>query len=149
MIGEKVRLRNRAFKATVTLVVNAIAWIVIPSYISSLIAGTLPSIPLANLQFIYTFGAIITGLEVIGALTDGSAVSVPFVSGGYVATAFYIWLAVDGGVLSLSASGIDLTLVFKTLVFLMIIPALFNAIKAPLSFLLERSEIARPARPAP
>ncbi len=148
-MGEKVSLRRRVFNASIALVLNLIVWVIIPSLISSSLAGAGSSIPLGNLQFVYAFGAVITGLQVLGALTEGMAVSVPLISGAFVAAAFYVWEAVDGGRLSFDASGLPVTLTFQTLLFLLILPPLFNAVRVPLEFLLERSEAAMPAKELP
>jgi len=144
-----VRLRGRVFRAAVQLIANAIVWILVPIVISSFIARSMPNIPLANPAFIYAFGATITGLQVLGALTEGTAVSVVFVSGGDLASAFYIWEALEGGALSITTAGITATVGFRTLLFLFMLPSLFGAVKAPLMFLLEHSEAARPAPELP
>jgi hypothetical protein len=119
------------------------------SFLSGSFSGSGIAIPLANLTYIVAAGSTITALLVIGAMTDGSAVSVPFVSGGNLAAALYVWYAVDGGTLSLSSSGFTITMVFGTLLFLLILPALFNAVRTPIEFLLERSEAAREAKDVP
>ncbi len=96
--------------------------------------------------FIYTFGAIITGLQVLGALTEGTGASVPFVTGSHIASAYYIYAAVDGGTLALSTAGMGLSLDFRPLLYLMILPSLFGAVRAPLAYLAEEHEAARPAQ---
>jgi hypothetical protein len=145
LISERVPLRRRVPKAAFSLVGNVIVWILLPSFISSYLAASLPSIPLANLSFIYAFGAVITGLQVLGALTEGMAVSVPFVAGSYLVSAYYIWAATDGGMIPVSAAGVSIILSFRPLVFLLMVPSLFNAVKAPVTFLLEGNEVTRPS----
>jgi hypothetical protein len=149
MISETEPLKRRAFIAIIALVTNLVLWILIPSAISFYIGTTLPDLPLANLRFIFTFGAIITGLQVLGAVTDGMAISVPIFSGAYVASAFYVWEAVEGGRLSFVAAGMPITVSLGTLVFLLILPLLFNAVRGPVEFLLERSETGLRARELP
>lgn len=153
MIGEEVPFRRRVTKAIPITVLNVVLWIVIPlfisAYISSVLSQSLPSFALTNPTFIYTFGATITGLQALGTLTEGMAISVPFISGSYVASAFYIWEAVGGGTLSLTVSGISLALSFRLLIFLAMLPPLFNAARVPLVFLLEQSEAAREAKEVP
>lgn len=128
------------------LVVNVIFWIIIPSYVFGLISGSLPSSPLPiSSAFIYAFGATIIGLEVLGALTEGMAVSIPFVTGSCIASAYYIYAAVGGGTLALSTAGTGLSLDFQPLLYLMVLPFLFSAVKAPLAYLAEQHEAARPA----
>ena len=132
---------------------NAIVWIAIPAVISSQIASIFPSIPLSNLGFIYAFGGAITGLRVLGALTEGKALSAIFTSGSYVASAYYIWVAGGGGLVTLSVhapgAGIPTTLDFRTGLFLLVLPSLIAAIRPPLTFLLDESEAGRPARDLP
>ena len=128
------------------LVVNMTLWVIIPSLIFGLISGLLPSSPLAfSRTFIYAFGATITGLQVLGALTEGMGVSIPFVTGSYIASAYYIYAAVDGGMFALSTAGMGLSLDFRPLLYLMMLPSLFGAIRTPLTYLAEEHEAARPA----
>lgn len=132
---------QRIPKAAGSLVYNAFLWILVPLIAYRALAGFLPSTPLAlGLPFIYAFGISITALQVLGALTTGMAVSVPLMSGSYVAEAYYIWSAVDGGVISVSTAGLIVGLAFQPLIFLLMLPSLFSAVKAPLTFLLEQSE---------
>ena len=145
MIGENYGRRRRVFRAALLLVLNAVLWILIPTLISSEVRSVLPSTPIGSLAFIYAFGAIITGLQVLGALTEGRALSVPFVSGSYVASAYYVWVAAEGGLLSTDVRGLHFTFEFRLLLFLLVLSSLFNAARAPLTFLLHQSEAARPA----
>jgi hypothetical protein len=125
----------------IQLVINVIIWVIIPSFIFSLISGLLPSTPLPIAStFIYAFGATITGLQVLGALTEGMAASVTFVTGSHIASAYYIYAAVNGGTLALSTAGIGLSLDFRPLLYLMILPSLFSAIRTPLAYLAEGHE---------
>jgi hypothetical protein len=149
VIAESVPLRRRVLRAVYLLVVNAIVWVAIPSVVSSALGGMLTSLPLASLTFIYEFGAVITGLQVLGALTEGRAVSMVFSSGSFVAAAYYIWVAGGGGTLSFPVSNITITLDFRTLLFLLVLPSLVGAIRVPLTFLLEQSEAGQPARDLP
>ncbi len=144
MLGTKVSRKRRVGRAALVLVFNAALWILLPSLIGGFLAQALPSTPLAVPEFIYAFGAVITGLQVLGALTEGMALSVPFTSGAYVVSAYYIWAATGGGYLPLSAAGINIVLAFQPLVFLIMLPSLFSAIRVPITFLLEKSEVARP-----
>lgn len=136
----------RISKAGLVVVYNLVLWVLIPSVIFSELGRALPSspIPLSN-GFIYTFGIVITALQAIGTLTTGMAVSVPFVSGSFIAEAYYIWSAVSGGTLAFSASGLAITLAFQPLLFLLMLPSLFSAVKAPITYLLDQSEAALPS----
>jgi len=153
MIGEEVSWTRRGFNVAYTVIVNAIVWIGIPLVISSEVAAVLPGIPLSNPDFIYAFGGAIVGLKVLGALTEGRALSAVFNSGSYIASAYYVWVAGGGGTVSFDvpASGVGLptTLVFKTGLFLLVLPSLIGAIRPPLAFLLDQSEAGRPAKDLP
>jgi hypothetical protein len=143
---EKIGWRRRIVRAMVLGALNIVFYIVIPSilfqYLNSLASGV--SIPLTP-TLIYTFGAVITGLQVLGALTEGMVVSVPFESGGYLATAVYIYMAADGGILALSASGFNFAFSMQPLIFLLVLPPLYGALRTPISYLLEYHEAARPS----
>ena len=132
---------------------NSVLWIVIPAILSNLAAGLVEglssNLPLVNLNFIYAWGATVTGLYVIGALTEGKALSVIFISGGSIAAALYVWLAANGGVLNLSIEGLQISMSFQVMLFLLVLPSLFYSLRFPIEFLLERSEVAREARDVP
>ena len=151
MIGTRSPWRDRIVRAAMTGALNIVLWIVVPYFFyGRLTALEGPSTSLNGLNalspdFIYTFGAIITGLEVIGALTAGSAVSVPFVSGGYLASAYYVFLIVSGGSFAINASGLQFSFSFEPLLYLLMLPSLFSAIKQPITFLLEQTESGRAA----
>jgi len=132
-------------KAALVFVVNAALWILLPGLLGQYLSRALPSTPLAIPTFVYTFGAAITGLLVLGALTEGMATSIPFTSGAYFVQAYYIWTATNGGNIAVSASGTSILLTFVPLVTLLMLPSLFSAIRGPLTFLLEDSEVARQA----
>ncbi len=116
----------------------------VPSIILSSLTSPGSSLPLTG-TLIYTFGALITALQVLGALTEGHVLSVPFNSGSYLASALYIWLGTGGGRLSFAASGYQFVLSFQPLLFLLILPSLFSAIRTPLTYLLEQSEAGQAA----
>ena len=127
-------------------ILNIILFIIIPSilfqFITPLLHGA--NIPLTE-NLIFAFGGVITGLQVLGALTEGMAVSVPFESGGYLATAAYIYIAVSGGTIALTVSGLSFVLTFQPLVFLLVLPQLYGALRTPISYLLDYHEASRPA----
>jgi hypothetical protein len=146
----KVGWGRRITRAMMIGLLNIILYIIIPSILFSYVTSLAPgvSIPLTP-DLIYTFGAVITGLQVLGALTEGMIVSIPFESGGYLAIAVYIYLAVDGGSLSLSAEGLGFAFSMQPLVFLLVLPPLYGALRTPITYLLEYHEAARaaPSRP--
>jgi len=128
------------------LAVNVISWVILPALLFGAISGSIPSSSLIiSSTFIYTCGAIITGLQVLGALTEGMAGSIPLVSGSYIAIAYYIYVAVNGGTIALTTAGIGVSLGFQPLLYLMILPPLFSAIRAPLAYLAEEHKAAGPA----
>jgi hypothetical protein len=142
----RITWKRRISRAIMQLVLNATLWLIMPLLIFGLISKSLPSSPLTiTSTFIYAFGATITGLQVLGALTEGMGVSIPLVTGSYIASAYYIYAAVDGGTLALSTSGTGLLLDFRPLLYLMMLPSLFSAIRTPLAYLAEEHEAARPA----
>jgi hypothetical protein len=144
MIGESYPLSHRIPRAVLVLVVNLVFWIIVPIAIGGLLSKESTSTALSTPSFVYTFGAVITALQVLAALTKGMAVSVPFNTGTYLAEAYYVWAATNGGNLAISAGGLAVTFGFAPIVYLLMLPLLFNAIRFPVTFLLEQSEVARP-----
>jgi len=139
-------LNFRISRAVIAVLFNLVVWVLVPAFLLGQLESGLPSAPLAfSTDFIYTFGAIITALQAIGALTMGMALSVPFVSGSYIAEAYYLYSAVEGGVFSFSVYGWGITLSFPTLLFLLMLPTLFNALKAPIAYFLDQSEASLPS----
>jgi len=151
LIGEKTPWTSRVLRAAVTGALNLALWILIPFYFYHLLSGTqglsgaVSGLPAFTPDYIFAFGATITGLEVMGALTAGSAISVPFVSGGYLASAYYVYPIVSGGSLAVAASGLQFSFSFEPLLYLLILPSLFSAVKQPITFLLEQTESGRAA----
>lgn len=138
--------RRRISHAIVQLVINLVFWVIMPSLIYGAVSGLSSSSPLpVTSAFIYAAGATITGLCVLGALTEGMAVSVAFVTGSYLASAYYLYAVVNGGIFAYSASGTSLSLDFQPLLFLILLPSLFSAVRAPLAYLAEGHEAVRPA----
>lgn len=149
MSGTEYTWGYRISRAASTALFNVILWILIPSIIFSQLASSLPSSPVPlNTSFVYAFGVTITILQILSILTMGMAVSAPIKSGSYLAEAYYIWAAVNGGSLAFSVQGIVIGLAFQPLLFLLMLPPLFNAVRAPMTYLLEQSEASAPASDA-
>lgn len=139
-------LSYRISRAVMAVLFNLAVWVLVPTLILGELESGLPSTPLVlSSDFIYAFGIAITALQGIGALTMGMALSVPFVSGSYVAEAYYLWTATQGGAFSFSVYGWNIELTFPTLLFLLVLPTLFNALKAPIAYLLDQSEASLPS----
>ena len=144
---------RRITRAVLLLIENLIFWVVIPAFIYETLARSLSSAGISLLSIgillsptlIYTFGGIITGLQVLAALMEGMTISVPMVTGSHIASAYYIWTSTNGGMLAVSLSGISLTFAFQPLIFLLMLPSLFGVVRAPLNYLLEDHEAANPA----
>jgi hypothetical protein len=153
MIGEKVSGRRRFSQALVTAVSSGVGWILIPYAISTFIsssgvlaaAGGVTSSVLFSPGYVVAFGTTITGLFVIGAFTEGSALSVPFLTGANLASAYFIYVASGGGVMNLAYAGQQISLSFQPILLLAMLPSLFRAARVPIKFLLEDSEAARAA----
>jgi hypothetical protein len=125
---------------------NAVMWVVVPLFLYRSLGESLSTASFAvSLPFILAFGIPITVLQALGALTMGMAPSVLFLSGSYLAEAFYIWSAANGGVLSFKVQAISVGLFFQPLLFLLMLPSLFWSVRVPLTFLLEQSEAGQPS----
>ncbi len=145
MIAHMDRLGTRALRAAGVGVYNLLIFILIPTLVGGALTSVYPTSPLLVSSFIYEFGIIITVLQVLGTLTDGSPLSIPFTSGGYIVAAFFVWIASNGGTLPLIYDGVSLTFAFQPVLFLLMVPLLFSALKEPIVFLLENTEVAHPS----
>lgn len=146
-------MRKRIMSAAFALVVNVILWIVVPYYLGIFLVKYVPDIPLAVPTFVYEFGVLFIILDVGAAFFQGMAISVPFLSGAAILSAVYLWFVTNGGNLHVSASGITIGLGFQLLVYLFVVPSLWAAARAPLSYLVWRrasgkDPVQNPGEPA-
>jgi hypothetical protein len=137
-------LRSRFANAALALVVNAVVWFFIPQYLLGAIEQTPADVISFTYGLVVVFGATITGVEVLAALTRGSALSTLFNAGASLASALYVYLATGGGAVSVTTGEVTVELTFPVLVALMILPALFNVARLGISYLLDESEGSRP-----
>jgi hypothetical protein len=132
---------RRISNAALTVILNVIVWILIPFVLSSRLSGL--ALPGFTSTFVLTFGIIVTMLQAGGALTEGMGLSVPFNSGSYIASAYYIFAATNGGILNVAERGLTIELDFQLIVGLMMLASLFNAVRIPITYLLEQTEASR------
>ena len=147
--GRKITTRRRILSAIWAFVVNFVLWIIIPYYVGSLLVGRVPDSALTIPSFVYEFGALFIILDVGAALFQGMGISVPFLSGAALLTAVYLWLVTNGGSLTVMTTSIDITLGFRLLLYVLILPSIWAAIRAPLSYLVWRRSVAPPVSPTP
>lgn len=136
--GRKVSMRRRIISAVWALVANAIVWIVIPYYLGMFLVKYVPDLPLGIPSFVYEFGTLFIILDVGAAFFQGLAISLPFVSGAALLSAAYLWFVTNGGSLQVTTSGLDIGLGFQLLVYLFIVPSIWAAARAPISYLVWR-----------
>jgi hypothetical protein len=134
-------MRRRVASAVWALVVNAIFWIVIPYYLGLYLTTIVPNTPLTIPTFVYEFGIVFIILDVGAAFFQGMAISVPFMSGAALLSAVYLWYVTNGGNLHVTASGTSIFLGFQLLVYVFVMPSIWAAIRAPLSYLIWRRAI--------
>jgi hypothetical protein len=143
-MGLQIRpLRKRIQKVIWTSILNIVFWIAVPYYVGGLLASAAPGSPLTVPTFVYEFGIAITVLEAAAILAEGRAVSVPFLSTVSLLMAYYLWLATEGGNIAVAAGGTNIVLGFQSLVYVLMLPSIWGAIKAPLEFLVRRRSAQR------
>jgi hypothetical protein len=141
---------KRVRSAIVALVLNAILWLAIPYYLSTLLVGRVPESALTGLAFVYEFGILFIILEVGAAYFQGRAISVPFLSGAALLSIAYLWLATNGGYLTVDASGLSIALSFQLILYVLILPLTWAAISAPLSYMIwKRNWVPEPIEVQP
>ena len=139
--GRRVTMSKRVTSALVALVVNAVLWIAVPYYLGAYLSGVVPDLAIAIPAFVFEFGILFIVLDVGAAFFQGMAVSVPFLSGAALLSAAYLWLVTNGGNLHVAASGITLGLQFQLLLYVLVLPSLWAALRAPLSYLAWRGVV--------
>jgi len=148
LYGQTITTRKRITSAAWALVVNAIFWIVIPYYVGVFLTGRVSDSALTVPTFVYEFGILFIILEVGAAFFRGKAVAVPMISGVALLTVVYIWYVTNGGVLGVETSGITLALGFRLLLYVLVLPSIWAAIRAPLTYLVWRRALKTEALPA-
>ena len=146
--SREIGWRRRVWRAAIVLITNVFLWFVIGNLLSSLITGSIPTTSFTN-SLVLTYGIVITALQTLGAITEGMALSVPFNSASYIASAYFTYLALDGGKLSVAVRGFRIELAFPLLLFMLMLPSLVNVVRIPLTYLLEGSETGREAKDIP
>ena len=126
---------------------NAIFWIVVPYYLGTLLSTRVPQSALTVPTFVYEFGVMFIILEMGAAFFRGKAAAVPFISGVALLSVVYIWLATNGGNLTVQASGISIGLGFQMLLYVLILPSIWAAIRTPFSYLIWRRAVRAQAPP--
>jgi len=137
--GKTVTTRKRILSAVWALVVNVVFWIVIPYYVGVFLAGRVPESALTVPSFVYEFGILFIILEVGAAFFQGKAVAVPMISGVALLTVVYIWYATNGGILGVETAGITIALSFRILLYVLVLPSVWAAIRAPLAYMVWRN----------
>ena len=138
MYGQAITTRKRFTSAVWALVVNTFFWIVIPYYVGVFLTGRVPESALTIPTFVYVFGIIFIILEVGAAFFQGKIIAVPMISAVALLTVVYIWYATNGGILGVQTSGITLALTFRIMLYVLVLPSIWAAIRAPLSYLVWR-----------
>ncbi len=138
MFSEAPSRRRRIVRASLVLVANLLAWVVLPYYLGTLVAGLGTSTPLAVPEFVYEFGILITILQVGAALAEGHFLWVPLVSGSSVVAAVYIWIITGGGTMTVGTGVATVSLEFRVILYLILLPIVWSAVRAPASYVLYR-----------
>ena len=149
MYGRTITTRKRITSAAWALVVNVIFWIVIPYYVGVFLTGRVPDSALTVPTFVYEFGILFIILEVGAAFFQGKAVAVPMISGVALLTVVYIWYATNGGILGVETSGITIALSFRLMLYVLVLPSIWAAIRAPLTYLVWRRALKTEVTSAP
>jgi hypothetical protein len=129
-------MRKRIWSASWAFIINFVLWIVVPYYLGMFLVRYVPDLPLGIPSFVYEFGALFIILDVGAAFFQGMAISVPFLTGAALLSAAYLWFVTNGGSLHVATSGVTIGLGFQLLVYLFIVPSLWGALRAPLSYLI-------------
>lgn len=139
---ERPSLRTRVMRSAVIVVTNALAWVVIPSLFLQQSLQSYPNISFSYYE-VFGFGGAITALQVLSVLSDRTGSAVTFRAAGYVVEVYYIYVALDGGYLTVS-SVVTLQISFPVLMLVLMAYPLYGIVTTALSYLLDEHEGSRP-----
>jgi hypothetical protein len=125
---------RRAARATIYALFNALLWLYVPRLYLGLLGPLLPAPPPG--PGLMALGLGITALQAAATLLEGTALGAGLSSGAFLASAYLTYLLANGGRLALALKNISVELNFAALLWVLLLPLLFNAIKAPLLYLL-------------
>jgi hypothetical protein len=148
MYGQQLTMRRRVAKSVWALAVNLVIWVIVPYYIGTLLANRVPDTPLTIPAFVYEFGVLFIILDVGAAFFTGMVWAVPLITGAALLGAVYLWLVANGGVLTFSAGGTSISLEFQLILYLLVIPPLWAAVRAPISYLIWKRDLTSHPMPA-
>lgn len=136
--GREYSLRHRILGAVKAFILNVLLWVVVPIVLGTFLVKYVPDLPLGIPAFVLEFGVLFIALDVGAAFFQGKAISVPFLSGVAILSAVYLWFVTNGGNLHVTAAGTTISLEFQPLVYVFILPSVWAAVRAPLSYLIWR-----------
>ena len=145
MYAPDIPLRKRTLGAVRSVALNVVFWIVVPYYVGVYLSSVVPQSAITIPTFVYAFGAAFTALDAGAAFFRGRGMAVPCISGVALLSAAYIWLVANGGSLAVNASGVSVALGFRLLLYLVVLPSVGAAVRAPLSYLFWRRAVRREA----
>jgi hypothetical protein len=136
---------SRALRAAVSGAVNALIWLYLPKlYLTTL--G--PAFGISQPQgLLLSLGLVITFAQMTAAFLQGTLASALLGLAAYLGSAYLTYLLANGGVLALSFMALRLEVNFKPLLWLLLLPLLYNAARAPLLYALDQRKDRRAMRP--
>jgi hypothetical protein len=119
-------LVERGVRATVSMLISLILWYLIPSVILQGVPS--PISTLSESSFLI-FAIIIGGLSALNYALDGRPLGLVCGMGSNLATALFLYLATNGGVLTFQQGSIAVTADFTPLLYLLIAPSVLSMVK--------------------
>lgn len=119
---------------------NLLVWVVVPYYFRAYIAALDASDPISSVSFVLAFGGSITALVCASAVIEGTLASAVLDASANIGIATYIWLVLSRASLTVMAGTSTIVVGFSPVAFVLMLPFLWWAVKAPGSYLFGRSK---------
>ncbi|MER3601998.1 MAG: hypothetical protein C4339_04675 [Nitrososphaerota archaeon] len=128
-------LAGRATRALLSLAFNVLLWLYLPRlYVGQL--GQALGQELLPSSLLLAFGLGIAALHAAAKVLEGHGLSPLLSSGAYLASSYFTYLLAHGGRIELAQQGLQLRLDYSPLLWLLLLPQLYGAVRAPLLYLL-------------
>lgn len=105
----------------------------VPDYLLKSYSAALANLPLGNVGLFTSYAIIITILSCTQIVFQNHYVGDAAAVANGVAQIFYIYIFTDGGIISEQVQGISLSIDFRTIIYLMMLPSALSIISAIVS----------------
>ncbi|MDA4130880.1 MAG: hypothetical protein OK457_08925 [Thaumarchaeota archaeon] len=122
------RIATAAFYGFITLFV----FYELPNLLLKNVGGNLAGLPIENQSLFISYAILITSLSSLQIIFQGKYLGDAAAVGNGVAQIFYIYIFTNGGIINefVASAGVNLSLDFRTVLYLMMVPSALSIVSA-------------------